>query len=119
MASSVRDWSRTLLGVTSLIPNSRRSTTGIRRRSPSFRCDAGRDRGRAVRPKKALHERLDEIPIADQARRIAVNGQLRDDLLDQLEDPNLDMVHRNRLTKTAMALNRAVAEELGDLKAQA
>src|SRR5215207_6979832 len=49
---------------------------------------------------KALHERLAAIPIADQARRIAVNGLLRDDLLDQLEDPNLDLVHRNRLTKT-------------------
>ena len=36
--------------------------------------------------------------------------------LDQLEDPSLDLVHRNRLTKTAMALNRAVAEELGDLR---
>lgn len=67
---------------------------------------------------KALHERLAAIPIADQARRIAVNGLLRDDLLDQLEDPNLDLVHRNRLTKTAMALNRAVAEKMGDLKAR-
>ena len=67
---------------------------------------------------KALHERLAAIPIADQARRIAVNGLLRDDLLDQLEDPNLDLVHRNRLTKTAMALNRAVAEEMGDLNAR-
>ena len=65
---------------------------------------------------RALHERLAAIPIADQARRIAVNGLLRDDLLDQLEDPNLDLVHRNRLTKTAMALNRAVAEEMGDLR---
>lgn len=65
---------------------------------------------------KALHERLSEIPIADQARRIAVNGLLRDDLLEQLEDPNLAVVDRNRLTKTAMALNRAVAEELGDLR---
>jgi hypothetical protein len=65
---------------------------------------------------KALHERLATIPIADQARRIAVNGLLRDDLLDQLEDPNLDLSHRNRLTKTAMALNRAVAEEMGDLR---
>ncbi len=65
---------------------------------------------------KALHERLAAIPIADQARRIAVNGLLRDDLLDQLEDPTLDLVHRNRLTKTAMALNRAVAEEMGDLR---
>jgi hypothetical protein len=62
---------------------------------------------------KALHERLAAIPIADQARRIAVNGLLRDDILDQLEDPNLDLVHRNRLTKSAMALNRAVAEEMG------
>jgi hypothetical protein len=65
---------------------------------------------------KALHKRLAAIPIADQARRIAVNGQLRDDILDQLEDPNLDLVHRNGLTKTAMALNRAVAEEMGDLR---
>jgi hypothetical protein len=65
---------------------------------------------------KALHERLAAIPIADQARRIAVNGLLRDDLLNQLADPNLDLVHRNRLTKTAMALNRAVAEEMGDLR---
>jgi hypothetical protein len=65
---------------------------------------------------KALHERLAAIPIADQVRRIAVNGLLRDDLLNQLEDPNLDLVHRNRLTKTAMALNRAVAEEMGDLR---
>src|SRR5829696_205188 len=65
---------------------------------------------------KALHERMAAIPIANQARRIAVNGLLRDDLLDQLEDPNLDLVHRNRLTKTAMALNRAVAEEMGDLR---
>jgi hypothetical protein len=67
---------------------------------------------------KALHERLAAIPIADQARRIAVNGLLRDDLLAQLEDPNLGVVDRNRLTKTAMALNRAVAEEMGDLKAR-
>jgi hypothetical protein len=65
---------------------------------------------------KALHERLSEIPIADQARRIAVNGLLQDDILDQLDDPNLDLVHRNRFTMTAMALNRAVAEEMGDLR---
>jgi hypothetical protein len=65
---------------------------------------------------KALHERLAAIPIADQARRIAVNGLLRDDLLAQLEDQNLPLVDRNRLTKTAAALNRAVAEELGDLR---
>jgi hypothetical protein len=65
---------------------------------------------------KALHERLAEIPIADQARRIAVNGLLRDDLLGALEDPNLDLLHRNRLTKTAAQLNRLVAEELGDLR---
>lgn len=67
---------------------------------------------------KALHERLAEIPIADQARRIAVNGLIRDDLLDQLEDHSLGIVDRNRLTKTVMALNRAVAEEMGDLKAR-
>jgi hypothetical protein len=65
---------------------------------------------------KALHERLQAIPIADQARRIAVNGLLRDDLLDQLEDPNLDLVSRNRLTKTLMQLHRHVAEEMGDLR---
>jgi hypothetical protein len=65
---------------------------------------------------KALHERLAAIPVADQARRIAVNGLIRDDLLDQLEDPSLDLVHRNRLTKTVLQLNRAVAEELGDLR---
>jgi hypothetical protein len=65
---------------------------------------------------KALHERLAAIPIADQARRIGVNGLIRDDLLDQLEDPTLDLVHRNRLTKTVLQLNRAVAEEMGDLR---
>jgi hypothetical protein len=64
----------------------------------------------------ALHERLAAIPIADQVRRIAVNGLLRDDLLAQLEDQNLPLVDRNRLTKTAAALNRAVAEEMGDLR---
>ena len=67
---------------------------------------------------KALHERLADIPIADQARRIAINGLLRDDLLDQLEATDLSIVDRNRLTKTAMALNRAVAEEMGDLRAR-
>jgi hypothetical protein len=65
---------------------------------------------------KTLHERLAEIPIADKAQRIAVNQLLRDDLLQQLQDPSLPLVDRNRLTKTAMALNRHVAEELGDLR---
>jgi hypothetical protein len=65
---------------------------------------------------KLLHERLAEIPISDKARRIAVNQLLRDDLLAKLDDPDLPLADRNRLTKTAMALNRHVAEEMGDLK---
>ena len=117
--SNARNWSKTWLGVTLPMPSWRRSTSrhvqaiaqfSVRNKAEIAVIQAGHN--------KALHERLSEIPIADQARRIAVNGLLRDDLLDQLEDPNLDLVHRNRLTKTAMALNRAVAEEMGDLKAR-
>jgi hypothetical protein len=65
---------------------------------------------------KALHERLAEIPIADKARRIAVDQVLRDDLLSRLEDSDLDARLRNHYTKTIMALQRAVAEDLGDLR---
>jgi hypothetical protein len=65
---------------------------------------------------KALHERLAEVPIADKARRVAVYQLLRDDLLGRLEDAGLPDVDRNRYTKTAMSLQRAVAEELGDLR---
>jgi hypothetical protein len=65
---------------------------------------------------KALHERLAEIPIADKARRIAVDQVLRDDLLSRLEDSDLDARLRNHYTKTIMALQRAVAEEMGDLR---
>lgn len=67
---------------------------------------------------RALHERLADIGIADQGRRVAVNGLLRDDLLDQLESDDLSIADRVRMTKAAMALNRAVAEELGDLKSR-
>jgi hypothetical protein len=67
---------------------------------------------------KALHERLAEIPIADKACRIAVDQVLRDDLLSRLEDEKLDARLRNHYTKTIMALQRAVAEEMGDLRAQ-
>jgi hypothetical protein len=63
-----------------------------------------------------LHERLSDVPIADKARRIAVDGMLRDDLLAKLEDPDLEPRLRNQYTKTVMALQRAVAEELGDLR---
>jgi hypothetical protein len=65
---------------------------------------------------RALHERLAEIPIADKARRIAVDQVLRDDLLTRLEEENLDARLRNHYTKTIMALQRAVAEEMGDLR---
>jgi hypothetical protein len=65
---------------------------------------------------KSLHERLAEVPIADKARRIAVDQLLRDDLLDRLEDSSLDARLRNHYTKTIMALQRAVAEEMGDLR---
>jgi PAS domain-containing protein len=65
---------------------------------------------------RALHERLAEIPIADKARRIAVDQVLRDDLLSRLEDSDLDARLRNHYTKTIMALQRAVAEEMGDLR---
>jgi hypothetical protein len=67
---------------------------------------------------KAWHERLHDIPIADKAHRIAVNQRMRDDLLAQLDDPGLSLADRNRLTKTAMALHRHVAEEMGDLRSQ-
>jgi len=63
-----------------------------------------------------LHQRLSEVEIADKALRIANYGRLRDDLLAKLDDPGLSLVDRNRLTKTAMALNRHVAEEMGDLR---
>ena len=65
---------------------------------------------------RALHERLAEIPIADKARRIAVDQVLRDDLLSRLEDSDLEPRLRNHYTKTIMALQRAVAEEMGDLR---
>ena len=64
---------------------------------------------------KALHERLAEIPIADKARRIAVDQVLRDDLLSRLEDrPGCSAPQS--LHQTIMALQRAVAEEMGDLR---
>jgi hypothetical protein len=65
---------------------------------------------------KALHERLADIDISDKARRIAVDQLLRDDLLAKLDDPDLPLADRNRLTKTCMALQRHVAEEMGDLR---
>lgn len=55
--------------------------------------------------------------IADKARRIAVDQVLRDDLLGRLEDSDLDARLRNHYTKTIMALQRAVVEEMGDLRA--
>ncbi len=67
---------------------------------------------------KALHERLADVPISDKARRVAVYGLLRDDLLDRLEDPGLEARLRNSYTKTCMALQRAVAEEMGDLRSR-
>jgi hypothetical protein len=65
---------------------------------------------------KDLRERLAGVSIADKAQRIAVDGLLRDDLLARLEDEDLDAVSRNRYTKTVLLLQRAVAEELGDLR---
>jgi hypothetical protein len=65
---------------------------------------------------KQLHERLADIDISDKARRIAVDQLLRDDLLAKLDDPGLSLVDQNRLTKTIMALQRNVAEEMGDLR---
>src|SRR4249919_3672426 len=53
---------------------------------------------------RTLHERLAEIPIADKARRIAVDQVLRDDLLSRLEEENLEPRLRNHYTKTIMAL---------------
>jgi hypothetical protein len=64
---------------------------------------------------KALHERLAEVPIADKARRIAVYQLLRDDMLDRL-DGQMDDRLRNHYVKTTAMLQRAVAEELGDLR---
>jgi hypothetical protein len=65
---------------------------------------------------RALHERLAEVPIADKARRIAVYQRLRDDLLDRLDEGLMPDVDHNRYVKTAAMLQRAVAEELGDLR---
>jgi hypothetical protein len=67
---------------------------------------------------KALHERLAAIPIADKAQRIAVDQVLRDDLLLMLEDPAMDARTRYLYSKAVMQIQRAVAEELGDLRAQ-
>jgi hypothetical protein len=67
---------------------------------------------------KALHERLAEIPIADKACRVAVDHVLRDDLLMRLEDPDMDARNRYLYSKAVMQIQRAVAEELGDLRAQ-
>jgi hypothetical protein len=68
------------------------------------------------RNNRDLRERLAEIPIADKGNRVAVAQQLREDLRSYLEDPNLDARLRNHYTKTIMALQRAVAEEMGDLR---
>jgi len=62
-----------------------------------------------------LRERLAEVSIADKAARVVVDGRLRDDLLALLGDDGLDARTRYQYTKTVMALQRAVAEELGDL----
>jgi hypothetical protein len=63
-----------------------------------------------------LHQRLAAVPISDKALRIANYQQLRDDLMGQLEDSNLDVRARNTVTKTVAMLNRHVAEEMGDLR---
>jgi hypothetical protein len=67
---------------------------------------------------KLLHERLAAIPIADKAQRIAVDQVLRDDLLLMLEDPDMDARTRYLYSKAVVQVQRAVAEELGDLRAQ-
>jgi hypothetical protein len=63
-----------------------------------------------------LRARLAEVSIADKAQRICVDQLLRDDLLAKLEDQGLDARTRYQYTKTVMALQRVVAEELGDLR---
>lgn len=65
---------------------------------------------------KALHERLIAVPVSDKADRVAVYGQLRDDLLARLDDDDLDPRLRNHYTKTVVMLQRHAAEELGDLR---
>jgi hypothetical protein len=66
---------------------------------------------------KTLRERLAGVPIADKAQRIAVDQRLRDDTLMRLEDEELDTRSRYLLSKLVVAIQHAVAEELGDLRA--
>jgi hypothetical protein len=62
-----------------------------------------------------LQQRLSEVAIADQARRIANYGDLREELQVRLETGPMDAQLASQVVKAINALNRSVAEELGQL----
>jgi hypothetical protein len=66
----------------------------------------------------ALEERLIGVAIADKVDRIATNGDLRNMLLEAMEDPDVDpqrVVSLTQLVRAVDKLHKAVAEEKNEL----
>ena len=63
-----------------------------------------------------LHDRLTDVPIADQAWRIANADRWLNDLEAQIADPDTPLRDRGYLVKIATQLQRGVSEEMGDLR---